>query len=186
MVVLDEAIGEIHGRGPRLPGQEEAARRMEVDGVGRGEPEVARLVGESARWHAMGPGEGTRERLDRVVAGLEAGLGDAGATAEAPGGAFQQQAAPERCRRLADAGAHQAIEVERAEHRTRRQRRSAEALVESLEHGVDDVAQAIRPHRFHGPGVCPHPPPTGMTGIAAARWDLRTLGRSPSRSRTTC
>jgi hypothetical protein len=39
VVVLDEAIGEIHGRCPRLAGQQQAARRVKVDAVGRGEPE---------------------------------------------------------------------------------------------------------------------------------------------------
>jgi hypothetical protein len=146
VIVLDEAIREIHGLAPRVAGQQEAARRVEVDGVGGGEPEVARLGGEPTRRHTVGAGEGARERLDGVVAGLESGLGDAGAAAEPPGGALEQQPAPERRRRLADAGTHQSVEVKRTEHRPRRQRPPVEALVESLEHGVDHVAQTIRLH----------------------------------------
>jgi hypothetical protein len=42
------------------------------------------------------------------------------------------------------------MEVKRAQHRPRRQRAPVEALVESLEHGVDDIAQAIRVHQAHG------------------------------------
>ena len=155
VVVLDETIGEIHGRGPRLAWQQQAARRVEVDGVGCGEPEVARLVGEPARRHAVSSGERARERFDGVVAGLEAGLGDAGAAAEPPRGALEQQAAPKRRRRLADAGAHQAVEVKRAEHRPRRQRPPVEALVERFDHGIDDVAQAIRARRLHAPEYAP-------------------------------
>jgi hypothetical protein len=79
VVVLDETIGQIHGGAPRLAGQHEAARGMEVDCVGRDQTEVARLVGEPARRHGESAAERAGERLDGVVAGLEAGIGDAGA-----------------------------------------------------------------------------------------------------------
>ena len=90
-----------------------------------------------------------------------------GGVHEPPGGALEQQAAPEAPRRLADAGADQAFEVERAEHRPRRQRRPVETLVEGLEHGVDDVSQAIRAHRPHARSM-PASGAARMTGIAAA------------------
>ena len=150
VLVLDEPIGEIHGRAPWVVArQQQAARRVKVDGVRRSEPEVAGLVGETARRDAVGPGERARERFDGVVARLEPGLGDGGAAAEPPGGALQQQAAPEGRRRFADPGTHQAIEVEGAEHRPRRQRPPVEALIERFEHGVDDVAETIRVRRLH-------------------------------------
>jgi hypothetical protein len=123
--------------------------------------------GAPARRHPEGAAERARERLDGVVAGLEAGLGDGGTAAQPPGGALEEQAAPEPRRRLADAGADQAVEVERAEHRPRRQRRAVEALVEGLEHGVDDVAQTIRAHRSHARSM-PASAAVRMTGIAAA------------------
>ena len=85
-----------------------------------------------------------------VVASLEAGVSDADAAAESPRGALQQEAAAKRGRCLADAGAHQAVEVKRAEHRPRRQCPPVEALVERFDHGVDNIAQAIR--------VCLHAP----------------------------
>jgi hypothetical protein len=115
-----------------------------------GEPEVPRLVGESTRRHPVSSGECARERFDRVVASLEASLGDADAAAESPCGALQQETATEGRRRLADPGAHQAAEVKRAEHRSRRDGPPVEALVERFEHRIDDVAQAIR-RWFHAP-----------------------------------
>jgi hypothetical protein len=132
-----------------LAGEQQAARRVEVDGVGRGQPEGAGLAGEAAGRHPEGAAERAGEGLDGVVAGLEAGLGDGGAAAEAPGGALEEEAAPERRRRLADAGADEAVVVEGAEHRPRRQGPPVEALVEGLQDGVDDVAQAIRGDRLH-------------------------------------
>jgi hypothetical protein len=147
-LVLEETVGEIHGPDPRLAGLAEAARRVEVDRVRSRDPELARLVGVPARRLAVGAGEGARERLDRVVARLEARLGDGRAAPEPPRGALEQEAAPERRRCLADAGADQAVEVERAQHRPRRQRPAVEAIVEGLEHRVDDVAQAIRAGGF--------------------------------------
>jgi hypothetical protein len=57
---------------------------------------------------------------------------------------LEEQSAPERRRRFPDARAHQAVEVKGAEHRPRRQRAPVQALVESLQDGIDDVAQAIR------------------------------------------
>ena len=114
----------------------------------------------------MSPGECARERFDGVVASLEAGLSDAGAAAEPPRGALQQEAAPKRRRCLADTGAHQAVEVKRAEHRPRRQCPPVEALVERLDHGIDNVAQAIRAC-FMRPSM-PRAAPARMTAIAAA------------------
>jgi len=123
---------------------------VEVDAVGCGESEVARLVGEPTRRHAVSSGECARERFDCVVASLEAGVSDADAAAESPRGALQQEAAAKRRRCLAYAGAHQAVEVKRAEHRPRRQCPPVKALVERFDHGIDKVAQAIR--------VCLHAP----------------------------
>ena len=154
VVMLDEAVREIHSRCPRLARQKQAARRVKVDAVGCGKSEVARLVSEPAWRHAVSSGECARERFDRVVASLEAGVGDAEAAAESPRGALQQETAPKRRRCLANAGAHQAVEVKRAEHRPRRQCPPVEALVESFDHGINDVAQAIRV-RLHAPEYAP-------------------------------
>jgi len=121
-----------------------------VDVVGRGEPKIAWLVRELTRRYAVRPRERTRERFNRVVAGLEAGFGHAGlAAGEPPGSALEQEAASKRSRRLADAGAHQAVEVEWAQHRACCECRPVEALVEGFEYGVDDVAQAVGAHRLH-------------------------------------
>ena len=98
----------------------------------------------------MSSGESARERFDSVVASLEAGVGDADTAPESPCGALQQEATPKRRRCLAYAGAHQAVEVKRAEHRPCCQGPPVKALVESFDHGIDDVAQAIRA-RFHAP-----------------------------------
>ena len=57
-----------------------------------------------------------------------------------------------RC--LAYAGAHQAVEVKRAEHRPCRQGPPVEAFVESFDHGINNVAQAVRV-RFHTPEYAP-------------------------------
>ena len=110
--------------------------------------------GEPTRRHAVSSGECARERFDCVVASLEAGVSDADAAAESPRGALQQEAAPKRRRCLADAGAHQAVEVKRAEHRPRRQCPPVKALVERFDHGIDNVAQAIRV-RLHAPEYAP-------------------------------
>ena len=63
-------------------------------------------------------------------------------------------AAPKGRRCLAYAGAHQAVEVKRAEHRACRQGPPVKALVESFDHGIDNVAQAIRV-RLHAPEYAP-------------------------------
>jgi hypothetical protein len=55
--------------------------------------------------------ERARERLDRVVAGVEAGVGYARAATELPGGALEQQPPPERRGGLTDAGADESVEV---------------------------------------------------------------------------
>src|SRR5262249_34132107 len=78
--------------------------------------------------------------------------------------------------------------VKGAEHRPRRQRAPVEALIERLEHGVDDIAQAIRLHRLHG-AEYDRAPPARMTAFAPgsrATRDSDTRGRpcgSPRRVR---
>jgi len=89
VIVFDETVGKIHGCTPRVAGQQQAARRVEVDAVRRGQPEIARRVSEPAWRHAVCPRECARKRLDGVVARLEARGGDGDAAAESPRGAFQ-------------------------------------------------------------------------------------------------
>ena len=163
--MLDETVGEIHGRCPRLAGQQQAARRVKVDAVGCGESEVARLVREPARRHAVCSGECARERFDGVVASLEAGVSHAGAAAESPRGALQQEPAAKRRGRLPYPGAHQPIEMKRAEHRPRRQCPPVKALIERFNHRIDDISQAIRVG-LHLPDYA-IPAPARMTAIAA-------------------
>ena len=61
VVMLDEAVGEIHGRCPRLARQQQAAGRVEVDAVRGGEPEVARLVWRTGSAGRREPGVKARE-----------------------------------------------------------------------------------------------------------------------------
>ena len=137
-----------------MAGQQQAARWMEVDVVGGGQAVVARLAGEPAWCDAVRASEGAGECFDGVITRLQRSGGDGGAAPQLPRGAFQQQAPPECRRRLADAGAHEPVEVKRTEHRPRRERAPIKAVVECLDHGIDDIPQAIRVRR-HAPEYCP-------------------------------
>lgn len=100
-----------------------------------------------------------RERLDRVVAGLEARLDHARSATEPPRRALEEQPSPKRGRRFTDPRAHEPAEVERAQHRARRERGPVETIVERLEDRIDDIAQPIGRHRLHAPEHAPHAAP---------------------------
>ena len=145
-VVADHAVGEVVARRrPADAGDQQAGRRVEVQPVAGLDLHGRAGRGERARRHPVGAREGARERGQGAVAGRGGGLrGRGGAAAELPGGALQQQPAPERDRRLPGGGGEHAVEVVAGEVRSLGQLPPVGArLVERVEHEIDQLAQAV-------------------------------------------